>query len=155
MEVIRCNPAWKGSGVSSPRYDDVCIEEEGDTTWYAKLLLVFQYTHWFNPTGVKHAVPQPTLKRKHFAVGVAGGEDLSQPLCATFNLAFIRSYYPDTSCPTRSWQPYVALKFLPMNHLSHHVVPLESVKARVHIVPRSIEDSCTAFFYNHHADILG
>ena len=135
VDIFRSNPRWAKSGKPEVRYDDIEIStEEGSEPWYAKLLLILQYTHYWEESGSGTAVisrSSPTVCKE------------------TFFLAFVRSYYPDCSIRVTRRQPYLPLKFLPITTLSHHIVPLSTIMNRVHIIPRT-PNCASAFFLNHY-----
>jgi hypothetical protein len=132
IQVFRCNPAWAPDGVPTPRYDDVEINNGDDEDWFAKLLVLVRYTHHYDPAGTGSAVAQPNRRRRR-----AGNKTSRFVVSRQFNLAFVRSFYPDDSVARSERQPFQPLKLLPLSQLSHHVVHIESIMRRVFISPRN------------------
>ena len=79
-----------------------------------------------------------------------GGEEEGELVKKKWQLCLIRSYEREKPAgyPLTEAQPYLELKFTGSEGSGLHVVPLESIQERVHIIPRAPSEK-KRFFLNH------
>jgi hypothetical protein len=144
VQTFRCNPKWAQSTSPRPRYDDVeVVTEAGADRWFGKLLSTMRYTHHYRPDISYHACPPRRRKR-----GRRGAQRQQMIVIEkVFDLAFIRTYYPDRSivCSERQPFPPFVLKRLDSGEISHHIISISSILRPVFMCPRSTRPECLKF----------